>query len=106
MPLLQGEDTLLVSGIGILSRSSCPALPFSSPKPNRNHSHLGRTSFDHLRHQASGISFCCLAHFTFIALILSQLNWLFCGFLLLAYLTENGKSILVLVTFSIWQVWP
>ncbi|MFX3901869.1 prepilin peptidase, partial [Streptococcus suis] len=29
--------------------------------------------------------------FTFIALILSQLNWLFGGFLLLAYLTEKWQ---------------
>lgn len=29
--------------------------------------------------------------FTFIALVLSQLNWLFCGFLLLAYLTEKWQ---------------
>ncbi|HEL2057799.1 TPA: prepilin peptidase [Streptococcus suis] len=29
--------------------------------------------------------------FTFIALLLSQLNWLFCGFLLLAYLTEKWQ---------------
>ncbi|MDQ8759160.1 prepilin peptidase [Streptococcus ruminantium] len=29
--------------------------------------------------------------FTFVGLVLSQLNWLFCGFLLLAYLTEKWQ---------------
>ncbi len=91
MPLLQGEDTLLVSGTRILSWSSCPALPFSSPKPNRNHSHLGRTvlTIYDIKHQE--YPFAVWLIFTFIALILSQLNWLFCGFLLLAYLTEKWQ---------------
>lgn len=29
--------------------------------------------------------------FTVLALLLSQLNWLFCGFLVLAYLTEKWQ---------------